>query len=291
MKKIFLSAASLLAIVLTSCTEKIPLDTGKGGQTLSDTTYLAIPESASLRKILIEEATGVKCPNCPDGAAELRKADTTYPGRLLIIGLHGGSLTSPISGLSKYDFRTTFAVDLFNTYFGGEPNKPAAVFDRTLQGTAYFIEARTKWMDIIKQRLAVAAPLNLYLSSTFDAATNEATIVLKGAYTAAISKKQSYTIVITEDKIIDAQDKGLDVIPDYEHNHVLRDMLTNVTGNALLDNLTTKEAGRVFQKVIKYKLPTGKDWNVGNLNIIAFVHNNETGDKEVQQSVEAKLKP
>jgi len=290
MKKILLFATSITTLALTSCTEKIPLSTSSG-TTITDTTYMASIEATSLRKVLIEEATGVKCPNCPDGAEELHKADTTYPGRLLVVGLHGGSLTSPISGLSKYDFRTSYAVDLFNTYFGGEPNKPAAVFDRTLQSGVYFIEARTKWFDIIKSRLATAAPLNLYLTSTYDSTAKEATITIKGAYTAAVAKKQSLTIVLTEDKIIDAQDKGIDVIPDYEHNHVLRDMLTNVIGNPLLDNIAAKEAGRVFIKTFKYKVPSGKDWNLKNMHVIAFVHNNESGDKEIHQSVTTKLIP
>lgn len=295
MKKNFLFLVLSAASILMSCTEKIPLNTGGSGQAIIDTTYVASVESQQLRNVLIEEATGVHCPNCPAGAEILKQAEEANPDRVIIVGLHGGSLTYPINGESKYDFRTDYALNLIVSYFGGDPNKPAAVFDRTLQGTAYFVDARGTWINIINERLTNTSPLNLDITSVYNADSNDFIITVKGAYTASISKKQNLTIMVAEDSIIDAQDDGTQIIKDYRHMHVLRDMVTPLTGTPILNDLSSIEAGRVFIKSFRYKIPThdpekGPEWILEHMNIIAFVHNNNGAEKEVQQVAETKLK-
>lgn len=294
MKKNFLFVAFSAAVLLVSCTEKIPIGIGGSGQSIIDTNYSAPVESKDARKVLVEEATGVKCPNCPAGAEILKQAKEANPGRVIVVGLHGGSLTSPIQGESQYDFRTEYALRLIVSYFGGDPNKPAAVFDRTIQGAGatYFVDARGTWLNIIDQRIAVASTLNLDVTSKYNADSNDFIITVKGAYTASTSKKQNLTIMITQDSIVDAQDDfDGSVIKEYTHMHVLRDMITSYSGNPILSDLSSIEAGRVFIKSFRYKIPAGKEeeWKVDHLNVIAFVHNSDD-DKEVQQAEEIKLK-
>lgn len=259
-----------------------------------DTTYVtATIPAAEARRVLVEEATGVKCVNCPEGARLLAQLSNDNPGRVLVVGLHAGALTSPIFNESKYDFRTTFAADLFN-FMGGEPNKPAAAIDRQLVGASYFLD-KSVWPSKIPERLAVATPLNLSMTSDFDSVGNIATISIKGIYTSAVTASQSLTIALIENDIIDAQEDkdtpGDGVIPDYKHEHVLRDMVTPIYGTALLDEFPTKEAGRVFERVIKYTLPAGASaWNINNLKLVAFVHNAGTAGKDVVQAAEISLK-
>lgn len=301
MKKNFLFVAFSAAVLLVSCTEKIPIGVlGGSGEAIIDTNYAAPVESKDTRKMLVEEATGVQCSNCPDGAKVLKQAEEAHPGRVIIVGLHAGNLTSPIRNESQYDFRTDYAKQLMTTYFGGDINKPAAAFDRTTQqgGSAspYFVESRNTWLNIVNQRIAVASMLNLDVTSKYNADSNDFIITVKGAYTASTSKKQNLTIMIIEDSIVDAQDDADgSVIKEYTHMHVLRDMITSYTGNPILSDLSSIEAGRVFIKSFRYKIPPrdpekGPEWKVENLNVIAFIHNDEGADKEVQQAEEIKLK-
>ena len=293
MRKRLLSIIAGSAIILSACEERGPAIDFSNVEKV-DTTYVIAPEAPEARRVLIEEATGVKCPNCPAGAKILKQADSTNPGRIVIIGLHAGIQTSPLSE-SKYDLRDSTIMNLF-AYFGGEPNKPAAVFDRTVQNGKYFLDNRTAWPGLINQRLAEPTPVRLSMTSSYDAATHEATIRVRVSYTTAVSKPQSIGVVIVEDDIEDPQEDGLTIIEDYVHQHVHRAFVTPINGSSFLDSLATKDAGRVFERTFTYKLPDAalvqglKQWNVDNLHAVAYVFNNAGADQEVQQAAHVKLK-
>lgn len=293
MKKQIILAAVAALTLFSACTEVGP-SVNLTPTEKKDTTYLTstIP-AAEARKVLVEEATGVKCVNCPEGARLLAQLSKDNPGRVIIVGLHAGALTSPIFNESKYDFRTSFAADLFN-FMGGEPNKPAAAIDRQEVGASFFLD-KSLWPSKIPDRLAIATPLNLSMTSSYDSVTKIATISIKGIYTSAVTAQQSLTVALIENDIEDAQEDkdtpGNGVIEDYIHEHVLRDMVTPVYGTALLDEMPTKEAGRVFERVIKYTLPAGAAaWKIKDLKLVAFVHNAGTAGKSVVQAAEASLK-
>lgn len=286
--------AAVVGITLFSACKEVGPAVNLTPTEKKDTTYLTttIP-NAELRRVLVEEATGVKCVNCPEGAKILAQLSKDNPGRVIIVGLHAGALTSPIFNESKYDFRTTFAADLFN-FMGGEPNKPAAGIDRQLVGASYFLD-KSLWPSKIPERLAVTTPLNLSMTSSYDSTTKIATISIKGIYTSAVTAQQSLTVALIENDIEDAQEDkdtpGNGVIENYIHEHVLRDMVTPVYGTALLDELPTKEAGRVFERVIKYTLPANSTaWKINDLVLVCFVHNAGTAGKGVVQAATVSLK-
>jgi hypothetical protein len=195
-------------------------------------------------------------------------------------------------------------MDIMNL-LGGEPAKPAAGFDRTIQSGSIFTD-RAVWPTVVNQRLAVPPPVNLQLTSSYDEVKKEAVIKVKAIYNTQVTKQQNLTVLITEDNIIDPQDDSRLPPPgieeDYEHNHVLRTMLTPVSGSAVIDSIAVKKPGRVYERTFIYKLPDAAfttpagaphntTWNISNLKVVAFINNNETNDKEVAQAAETHLKP
>jgi hypothetical protein len=64
-------------------------------------------------------------------------------------------------------------------------------------------------------------------------------------------------------------------------------VITPVGGASVLDSLTTKAAGLVFEKTILYTLPA--KWNPSNCKIVAFVHD-AAATKEVYQVIEKSVK-
>lgn len=252
-----------------------------------DTTYMGIIESPTPRKVLVEEYTGVKCPNCPNGAAILRSIEDANPNRLVVVALHSGSLTSPIVPDSKYDFRTVAAANIM-AYFGEDPSKPSGAIDRVKNAGAYFMD-KGLWQQKITDRFSVPSKENITITSTFDTTSKQAIIKVSVAYTSDVVDHQSLMVGLIENNIVDAQDSSIVLIPDYHHNHVLRDILTPASGSAVLDSLTTKSAGRIYERIFIYTV--NSTWNAANCEVFAYLFKNENGqDNEVAQAAITHLK-
>ena len=99
----------------------------------SDT--VTVPFDATLstqeRNVLLEDFTGVRCVNCPDGHLVAASIINTYsPGRVVVVAEHDtlGLLTGPYP-FGHYDFRTTEAKDII-ALLGGISSKPIGAIDR-----------------------------------------------------------------------------------------------------------------------------------------------------------------
>lgn len=128
----------------------------------------------------------------------------------------------------------------------------------------------------------------MYVTSTYNDATREAVIKVKAAFTQNVSKKMMLSVTLVENKIIDAQEYPTYIDTFYEHSHVMRDILTQTYGTPVMDTLTQKTAGRVYERTFKYTINAA--WKPENCKVIAFMSNNENNDKEVAQAVETDLK-
>ncbi|HRO42547.1 MAG TPA: Omp28-related outer membrane protein [Flavipsychrobacter sp.] len=303
MKKSLLVAGSAFLFFLNACKEIGPaidftpqvVDTFFKVRAY-DTSYTDAVPTPQNKKMLIEEYTGVQCPNCPAGATILKNYDVANPGKIVIVALHSGSLTDRIPNKSKYYFANDDVQNMVNNYLGGNVNaKPAAAIDRTPQSNGLFIVNKNQWTSAINQRATATSPVNLTVTSRYDTAFKKVVINVKIAYTQQVTKKQNLSLWVLEDKIIDAQYDGTVTIDNYEHNHVFRDFITPVTGSAILSSVTTKSPGLVYERQLIY---TPKflgnasldQWNLDNCKIVAVIHNDEQGDKEVAQVMEVNLK-
>ena len=95
----FFTLLALVAILMPACKEKMIL----------------IPDvTVGKKRVLAEELTGVRCPNCPDGTKELVRLDSAFGENLIVISNHSaGSFSIPLTTpLSAYDFRDQTFKDL-----------------------------------------------------------------------------------------------------------------------------------------------------------------------------------
>ncbi len=92
MKKIYFLASSL-AITLFSCnTDEIGPDINfEPDFSTTDTTYVSeeVP-SPQVKHVLVEESTGVRCPNCPKATQLLKDLDKDYDDKLDVVSIHWG---------------------------------------------------------------------------------------------------------------------------------------------------------------------------------------------------------
>lgn len=288
----------LAAVVATGCKEKLNNVIDFGTVTAEDTTYTAPIETPQWRRVLIEEFTGVSCPPCPKGHIALQSIIAQHHNAALdidsvsVIGIQSTGIpqANPVDQppyFSRNDNRTAAGSEIYNTIYGTFGNIPRAGVDRVPVDGALAMN-RDLWANNVTARLRVPTPVNITLTSTYNEDSRQAVIKVRLAYTSAVARQQNLNLAIVEDDIIDAQKNDLIVDSMYRHEHVLRDMLTIATGTPIMNDLATKEAGRVYERTFIYTVNTS--WAPEKCRLIAFVTNNNGADKEVQQSAETHLK-
>lgn len=268
MKNIFyvLIAASML---FSACSEKT----------------LVIPElSAGKKRILIEEITGVNCPNCPDGARELSALQDQFgKENMIIVGIHaGGNLSSPITG-SKFDFQLQEGYDMTN-YIGTLFGLPSASINRIedpADQTPFLIGG---WAAQITNELEKDYGLDIFIKNTYNAETRSLDIKVNLAPEKPINEEVRLTVVITQDSIFDAQYDGTKLIPQYMHRHVLRDVVSKTDGDIITDALP---ANALVQKQYTVKLSAA--WEPKHCSVVAYLQRGSASTKEIMQVSEAHV--
>jgi len=242
-----------------------------------------IPIPTSERVVLIEELTGVNCPNCPKGSAILDALISQFDGKVVGIGIHGDFLTSPLSG-SVYDFRTTFSQKLEESY--GIFAKPCAVINRTQFDDQPQLEiyAEETWINYVQSELENEPKVDIAMTSAYDESTRTASVNVRVTGREQIADALKISVVITESNIIDLQKDVAEIIEGYNHKHVLRTMLTAWDGDNLSQGINLAQT---ISKDYSFVIPEEPGlWKIEDLDLIAFVE----GPDGVLQAAEVHLK-
>lgn len=256
MKKIILPG--LIALSLVSCSEE-PIRISP-----------AQPEPG-VRKVLIEEFTGVRCVNCPQGTDEILNLQSLYNYDVLAVAIHAGFFAVPYND-SKYDFTIPEGRQI-ETWLGTPIGYPTAVINRKkFEGQQSFQLGRQAWAGYIASELKEEPAVKIYLEKAFDEVSRKVDFKINIIGEKDVAQPLKYSIMITEDDIYDPQ---ADVavqggrVSDYRHKHVLRTMLTSYDGNYLTDRISKDEIIKLERSFI---IP-GEDgwWKAENVNILVFV--------------------
>lgn len=302
-KIIYPAIVAALLLFLGSCKEQpVVISHAVAG---TDSTYVTSPEGPQPKKVLATELTGVRCPNCPDGATMLETLSQQNGDALITVSLHSGVLTVPWnqSGAhSQYDFRTEDGSAILSQVLGGDPGvKPVVCFNQmkiSANANPFFIESYSQnWGPKLTQEvLPVENPvlINVTVSSQYNATTGKYDIRAKVAYNQSVNGKQRLNLYLTQDSITDVQETT-DPTNEYEQNynfmHVFRKAITGISGQPILDSLATKEAGRVyiFNTSMALNPPPNQDWNPKHMHVVAFVSESSAQDIHVYQAAQTAL--
>lgn len=261
---------TLSAIVMSSCNE----------------TPVSIPDFElpnTQRVVLFEYLTGVKCPNCPKGSAVIKNMLNIFPVKIAVVGIHGRLQTEPLKD-SKYDFRTEVSRQLeeFHRPFLG---KPSAMINRLQFAEEPFkaVDLADLWPSYVEGELKKPQLIDIALTSNYDKVTRKVSLALGFLPKVDLNGTFSVSIFVTENKIIDLQETIGRIIPDYEHEHVLRHMMTNVTGDDIASNL---KKNQLISKVYSYAIPS--EFYVENIDIIVAIRENSSG--YIHQALLTKIK-
>lgn len=260
-----------------------------------DSTYMVSPvPAADLHNVLVEEFTGQSCSNCPSKHTLLEGIASANPGRVNIMGLYifGFPQANPVAG-SVHDLRDSVATTISNVIYGGVSAEPSGGIDRLAGSAGGLISYSPDWSSEISSRLSAPDSVNLSVTSTYDASTNKATIKVKVIYVQPVTAKQCLSVAIVEDSTIDKQEEDTTIVQSYVFTNVFRGMASATPfGDPILDSLTTKTAGRAYERTYIYTPKTiTPPVNPYHCRVIAFVNCNATGDYHVMQSAQCKLTP
>jgi len=272
-----------LPLLIASCSEVGPAIDLTGTFT-ADTTYVTNQvENPQVKNVLLEEFTGVRCTNCPEGHELLDNLENQYGSRFIAVSAHSDFQAEPYPG--DQDLRVPDAEDL-QFFLRPLLAKPSGSIDRKkFPGDSLLLVFTSKWTAYVGQQMALTTPVNIYIETDYSDANRELNISVTLHYTAEDVLESKLSVMLVEDNIITRQLNGNVIDSNYVQKRVLRKILPSVNGMPLT---ITRETGRVIVRSFSLELPEA--WVIENLRVIAFVHRSQ-GTKEVVHSVQAKANP
>lgn len=252
-----------------------------------DTTYVldAVPAKDD-QNVLIEDITGVRCPNCPEAAKVATELEDKYPSRVSVMTIHPLSirtLTTPIEDT----FNTQDGEDIFQQLIGGSPQgglPVGAVNRKIFPGETTVAVAYQKWFKYGEDELALKSDVNL--TATVEKVDGQTiTLAADATFTETLDKAVFMTVALIESHIINPQSTSSGTVEDYEHNHILRDVITPYQGVKLADNVAEK--GRVFERVFTFNV--SEKYVLENCHLVVFINRIDDNSKEVLQVVNVPI--
>ncbi len=245
-----------------------------------------------LRNVVLEEFTGIHCGNCPGGHKKAKELAESNPGRVVLLAIHEGSFANP--GAGEPDFRTKWgAAILAQTKLSGFP---AGTINRLrFPGSDYSYPYNTQmtggmalgpngWDTASNDSVLNGefSPVNIAAKTRWNNDTRELEIDVELYFTDDIPNGAKLNIAFLESHVWGPQTGASDP-KNYEHNHILRDLITGQWGESIAETLK----GNVYSKTFTYTV--SDKFNVLNCDIALFV--TKANNEEIFTGIDQKVIP
>lgn len=238
-----------------------------------------VPTTVQKKNILLEEFTGIHCGNCPDGHAIANTLATFHPENAYVIAIHSGYYAEPSNG--EPDFRTEIGEQLDVAMGANKAGYPCGMINRTFFSdiSTSILISRSQWIKKAKIIHEEDAPVNLWISSSYDGNSKELKIKVEGYYTSEVEDAEQYlNVAWIQNNILGPQNGSQTASGTYVHKHMLRGYVTPIWG----DEISPAPAkGSYFTKEYTYTVPAdinSVEVKPEDIEVLAFV---TTKDKVV----------
>lgn len=235
-----------------------------------DRVNLDVLQQDSDRRVLLEEFTGHRCPNCPSAQREAARLDSIYGDNLIIYSMHAtNAFAAPVPALGyEEDYRTDMGTQLEVDYNVSQIlGLPAGLINRNEYG-GQIPQKYSNWGQYISEQLNEAPKMDLEMTSVYDSLSRTATITVDMQYFEASASTDRLCIVITEDSLVSKQLDGTTDIEDYVHRHVFRAPVTSgFYGETFAGGDIT--AGQTFELTYTFAVDTA--WDAHHCEFIGYV--------------------
>ena len=219
-----------------------------------------------VRKVLLEEFTGMRCTNCPSGHDRITEA---------LKGIDDYVMIAHHIGFGRDNLTATDSDDLLWFYNNnGNTFTPGLMVDRISQGSGpspvSTVGESTAIRNFIEKRIAVPAEVTVDILRNYDPETRMLTINVTAAKIegAEISGDPVLTVCLLENGIIDSQAPTYD---NYEHNNANRLFVTAPLGDSI-------DIAQDTPVSLTYTVNVNEKWNSSNMEVVAFVSNCDSQD-------------
>lgn len=256
--------------------------------TLAATNLVEIgnyPTGQRNKNVLLEEYTGIACQYCPDGHRLANQLKDDNLGRVGVINIHQGGYANYIP-----NYKTAFGDALAAQT--GLTGYPVGTVNRHVFTGGVTALARNLWAGYASEILNEASPVNLVAKSVVDLTTRTLTVTVNGRYTANSNASTNLlNVAVLQDSIMGPQVSGETYYPEmvhdglYQHNHMLRTLLTGQWGDSIKETTT----GAEFTKQYVWNIPQAINdipVNLLKLEVLAFI---AEGKQEIITSTQATM--
>lgn len=221
------------------------------------------------KRMLIEDYTGTWCGWCPRVAYAIEQVHHQSEDAIAV-AIHGPKSNPSETGYDPYTFDTS----AFEKEMNLAPGYPKGYLNRNIQWA--FPEP-----DNLNQAIALTQGENpkLGVAMTSTVANGNITMDVNVMFGKDFSNNIKLVVYVLENGLIYEQHNytsyydGVDLLEDYEHNHVLRACLTPMTGEAISADQT--KIGQTYTRTFNVAVPANIA-NAANIEFVAFVVD-ETG--------------
>jgi len=289
--RVYTFLSYLVAIFLfTSCDPEIgpSIELDAPPETVEVLDVVPNPEP---KRVFMMEFTGGNCSNCPKGAAAVEAILDAHDSTFVPVGMHCtlGGIFAPVSGATQ-DFTLDEGTNYFLQFMGLAipcasvdffkfPEFQGAIMDPTQV-------SETGWVGYYNQRASVPSPINLSVEGSINA--GKLSVSAEVVYHQNSIEDHFITVFLLESHIIDKQKMPDNTTNDnYEHNHIVRQLLTTTSGSILIGSEVNKEPGtKITRNFLVDDIPA--NWDTSNLEFVAIVH--KGGETlEVLQAAKSKI--
>lgn len=229
------------------------------------------------RKVLLEIFSTENCTNCPQGHEIIEASIDGRHDEVIKVGHHVGFYTDQWTVPADTIYMNFYYAAIVTTF------APAGMIDRTLFSKAdghknpyqggdscvvFDVTGADVW-NMLDVQLARPAYAWIDLVNDFNEEDSILTIKTSGKSVTELGGEPRLTIYVTEDNLASERQAGWNSErqgPYYQHN-VNRHIVTDIWGDQVALNEGFDE---------EYKVKVQPNWNVDNLNVVAFVHNYST---------------
>lgn len=259
-----------------------------GSELFNDTVFSDTNENR--RRIILEEFTGHKCPNCPEGADIAEQIKIDHPEDFLSVAVHNSGAFSKVD-ISNPDhpypsnFETETGEKMRIKY--QYSSFPGGMLNRTEINGSVKVDY-SKWTQEVNALIAdpdyMSPRFKLDLVNIYNSKLGERSVRVRYKVSCLQNVTGNIAIAayVTESHIIAPQtDNRLSesYVADYEHNHVLRvGFPNNGDGKTVLTNPKIGDVAEVISDNEEICVSLSDDWVPENMEVIVFLFDSDTGE-------------